>query len=239
MLRRRAGSMLCALVVLAALAIAPAASAFEQAPCELGDKPISELTPYGAQFVTICLLNQERVAMGLSELTPNKKLFLAGYAHSTDMEQNDYFSHFAPNGFNVVDRVQAQGYAGSDESWQVGEILAWASADLSTPRAVVKAWMASPAHRAVISEPAYREVGVGIRQGAPVAGELVGESATYTAVFGVREPLPKEDGEPAPEPAPAKSTPSCRRSRAATRAAKSLRKTASSRSTRCRRAKRR
>ena len=188
---------LCALMT-AVMAGAVAAPASADPACDMGDQHVSELTVYGAQFVTICLVNEERAAHGLAPVTANHKLFLAAYGHATDMAQHAYFSHTALDGSNVVARVQRQDYAGADETWQVGENLAWGSAQYSTPRATVQDWMASPAHRAIMLDPAYREVGIGVHDGAPVAETLLGETDTYVAVFGRRdaEPSSATDDEP-------------------------------------------
>jgi uncharacterized protein YkwD len=51
-----------------------------------------------------------------------------------------------------------------------------------TPRAVVRAWMASPSHRRVLLLPAFRDLGVGVRRGAPVP--VGGAAASYVANFG-------------------------------------------------------
>ncbi len=48
---------------------------------------------------------------------------------------------------------------------RVGENLAWGVGRLSRARAIVRMWMASPAHRRNLLHPGYRLVGVGALRG--------------------------------------------------------------------------
>jgi hypothetical protein len=181
--------------------LAPAASADDPA-CALGDQPVSKLSEFGAQFVTICLLNQQRAAHGLSALTFNRKLALAGGAYADRMIAGDFFSHTGPDGDTAADRVQLQGYADPGDEWEVGETLAWGEMAMGTPRAIVTGWMASAPHSAVILNPDLHEVGIGVRLGAPVSPAPPGETATYAAEFGTRTPAaPQESSTLAPRAA--------------------------------------
>ena len=47
----------------------------------------------------------------------------------------------------------------------IGENLAWGTLQLSTPQAIVAAWIASPGHLANILEAQYRETGIGVSPG--------------------------------------------------------------------------
>jgi len=62
------------------------------------------------------------------------------------------------------------------------EIIAWGSRSESTPRQIVRAWMASPGHRHNILQSRFREIGIAIVGGAPVRG--VRRAATYATEFG-------------------------------------------------------
>jgi uncharacterized protein YkwD len=136
-----------------------------------------------ARKATLCLLNHERTRDGLHPLRFNHKLALAGLRHARDMVQNDYFAHTAPSGQNFVARILRTDYVPPAASWILGENLAWGDHEDSTPRAIVRAWMASPAHRRNILTPDFREVGIAIVSGAPVPG--VDDAATYATEFGV------------------------------------------------------
>ena len=193
MLRRCVRALSCALLVCAlAGACAPVASAADPA-CAMGDMRVSTLTEYGAQFVTACLINAERTSRRLEPVAMNRKLMLAGDTYAQAMVAGRFFSHFGPGGDSPLDRVRDQGYLSGDEQWQVGETLAWGNGPLSTPRAIVAGWMASTEHREVLLDPALREVGIGIRFGAPVATAPAGENVTYAADFGTRSQLVLDD----------------------------------------------
>ena len=131
----------------------------------------------------LCLLNAERRARGLSALRLNARLTRASVSHSADMVANRYFAHDARNGRSMGDRLRAVRYVSPTKRFMIGENLAWGTGQLATPEALIDAWMRSPGHRANILQPRYREVGVGIRLGAPKAG--AGDPAvTVTTDFG-------------------------------------------------------
>jgi uncharacterized protein YkwD len=51
---------------------------------------------------------------------------------------------------------------------------------------IVGAWMRSPGHRANILNARFREIGVGIAQGAPRGAGRTVRAGTYATEFGVR-----------------------------------------------------
>lgn len=81
--------------------------------------------------------------------------------HSTDMATRDYFSHHTPDGVSPFQRMRAAGY----DYRAAGENIA-AGTKLSSPKAVVRAWLKSPAHCRVLMNRKYRELGVGRVEGA-------------------------------------------------------------------------
>jgi uncharacterized protein YkwD len=123
-----------------------------------------------------CEINAIRVANGLKPVGTTRPLRIAATRHSQDMVRRHYFAHVSPSGQTVTDRVRRAGYDGG----RLGENIGWGSGSLGTPAAIVQAWMNSPPHRAIILTPAFRDVGVGIAQGAPVGGDGV----TYTLDVG-------------------------------------------------------
>jgi uncharacterized protein YkwD len=136
-----------------------------------------------ARHSTLCLLNRERRKRHLHRLRFNHKLALAGLRHARDMVENDYFSHDAPSGEDFVERIVDTNYIPAAASWTVGENLAWGNHREATPREIVRAWMRSPDHRANILKPRFREIGIAIVVGSPVAGAA--RAATYATEFGV------------------------------------------------------
>ena len=134
----------------------------------------------GIAAATICLLNAERASKGLAPLRKNGRLARASRNMANLMVSRKFFAHDTPDGRSVVDRVRPTGYMRG--SWSLGENLAWGSGPLATPRAIVNGWMNSPGHRANILRGKFRDIGIGIRLGAPQNGLSGG--ATYVTVFG-------------------------------------------------------
>lgn len=130
----------------------------------------------------LCLLNAERASKGLPALRSNGQLGRAARLMANLMVKRRFFSHDTPDGRDVVDRVRPTGYIRG--SWSLGENIAWGSGALATPRSIVNGWMHSPGHRANILRAKFRDIGIGIRRGAPGRGLTGG--ATYVTDFGRR-----------------------------------------------------
>jgi uncharacterized protein YkwD len=95
-------------------------------------------------------MNSVRKSHGLPALRIDFRLVNAARGHSSDMMRRQYFAHGS-----VVGRAVAAGAHGP----LFGEDLAWATGINATW--VVTAWLASPAHRAVLLRPGFRRVGIG------------------------------------------------------------------------------
>ena len=175
--RRRRTSLTAALAVAAMLSSAAPAAA-----CENADAQISGASAGTLRSATLCLLNKRRTAHGLRRLRGDRDLREAAQRYAQDMVARDFFSHVSPSGTDVVDRLKASGFISPDESWLVGENLAWGSGALGTPRAIVRQWMNSAGHRDNILRGAFRHIGIGIAAGAPQP--VSGSAATYATNFG-------------------------------------------------------
>ncbi len=138
---------------------------------------------------TLCLINRERVAHGERPLRPNRRLRRAAQAHSESMALGDYFEHDGgggPGGGTPLTRIRDAGYISSSRvGYELGENIAWGTLWLSTPRAIVGAWMASAGHRANILDPRYRETGIGVSAQPPASLAHGQPGAIYTQDFGV------------------------------------------------------
>ena len=99
------------------------------------------------------------------------------------MVRRAYFSHVTPDGEGLNDRVRNAGYGRPGDGWRVGESLGWGTGDRATPAALVDAWLASPGHRRILLQDAYRELGVGVAAGAPQGWSWL-PGATYTMELG-------------------------------------------------------
>src|SRR5215210_3980379 len=130
---------------------------------------------------TLCLLNNERGAQGLRPVSEAPGLTQPSAAYSARMVAENFFAHESPDGGTLVDRLTGAHYIAPDGDWTVGENIAWGQGDLSTPRSIVAAWMASPGHRKNILTAEYTEIGLGVVTGTP--GDT-SWGATYTTDFG-------------------------------------------------------
>lgn len=170
------------LALLVALAACFPASALASCGSAANREPGSS-SLRSARAATLCLLNHERHVHHLHSLRFNQRLALAGLRHARDMVHKKYFSHGEPSGHNFVQRIMRTHYVPASSRWFLGENLAWGGHLQSTPREIVHAWMASPAHRRNILTPGFREIGIALVPGAPVVG--VSHAATYATEFGV------------------------------------------------------
>jgi uncharacterized protein YkwD len=173
-----------AVVLVAALSLllvaAPVASA--TGACSATNASVKTASKRALVRATLCMLNVERSRHRLRPLRLNRTLSAAARRHSRAMAERHFFSHDSLNGSSFLDRIKRTGYLRGARSWAVGENIAYGSGRLSTPRAIGKAWMDSPGHRANILSRSFRSIGVGISAGTPVGRG----GATYTTDFGRR-----------------------------------------------------
>jgi uncharacterized protein YkwD len=134
----------------------------------------------GAVAATLCLLNQQRAAHGLSAFSEATVLDKAADRFAADMVQRRFFDHVSPGGGTFMDRIKAAGWVSSG-SWSAGENIAWGSGGLATPASVVDGWMHSAGHRANILDGSFTQIGIGIADGAPQSG--VRDGGTYVTDF--------------------------------------------------------
>jgi uncharacterized protein YkwD len=170
------------LVVLTVTALAPASALADCGAAADRDPASPGASPKAASSATLCLLNVERGRYNQKRLRANDKLALAADGHARDMVQNHYFSHDAPSGQSFVERIKATHYLRPGSAWSLGENLAWGEGPRATPRQIVGAWMASPPHRANILTAGFRDIGIAVVPGAPVAA--ITDAATYATEFG-------------------------------------------------------
>jgi uncharacterized protein YkwD len=134
----------------------------------------------------LCLINVERAQNGLEPLHANADLEAAAASHGQEMIADDYFNHISPSGVTPVDRVRETGYIPNSEvGYVIGENLAWGTLSLSTPEAIVKAWIASPEHLANILESKYRDTGIDVEPSVPQSLAEGVQGGLYTQEFGV------------------------------------------------------
>ncbi len=152
-------------VMMAAFALlgAPAAHACQGARTAPTPDTVAKV-----QKATICLLNKQRRRAGLKKLRPSVELAVAATGHSQDMVARQYFEHDGPAGDTFVTRATAAGYlTGHEHAWGLGENLAHGTGGRAAPAAIVRAWMHSPIHRAVVLSKTARDAGIGLAAGTP------------------------------------------------------------------------
>jgi uncharacterized protein YkwD len=138
-----------------------------------------------ARAAVLCLVNRERAQSGEAPLRLSQRLQDAAEGHSAEMIAQDYFAHVSPGGQTPVERVRQTGYIPSPlDGYVIGENLAWGTYGLSTPQAIVSAWVASPGHLANILEARYTETGIGIAATVPSSLGGGAPGATYGQEFG-------------------------------------------------------
>jgi uncharacterized protein YkwD len=156
------------------------------APCQN-----TELTPEAANIglvreAVLCLINRKRAENNESPLVISADLQAAAESHDEELIADDYFAHVSPSGETPVDRIRRTGYIpGPNVGYVIGENLAWGTYQLSTPQAIVSAWIASPGHLANILESQYRETGIAITPAVPETVAPGAPGATYAQEFGV------------------------------------------------------
>jgi uncharacterized protein YkwD len=164
---------------LLALTAVGAAPAMASAACPAATRTPAAMGADRATHATLCLLNRERARRGLGRLQLDRKLSRAARGHAGDMVARHFFSHASLDGATFAARIARTGWTRSRGSYTLGENLGWGAGPMSSPRAIVRAWMTSAGHRANILAPEFRAIGIGIAIGAPTGGS----GATYTTDF--------------------------------------------------------
>lgn len=110
----------------------------------------------GGESDLLAQVNSFRASRGLSSLVVSDSLTLAAKWMATDMSVNNYFSHTSLDGRSPTQRMADAGYP-AFSTW-AGEDLA---AGYTSASQVLQGWINSPAHLAVLTNPAYRAIGIG------------------------------------------------------------------------------
>ena len=113
------------------------------------------------------MINQERIAAGVSPVKLDLRLASVGRAKANDLKANNYFDHNSPTYGSPWAMMQ-----------QVGLTVGWAGENLSGNKSVegsMAALMLSPGHKANILDPRFTHVGVGIAAGSAYGNLYVQE----------------------------------------------------------------
>ncbi|KAK9812605.1 hypothetical protein WJX72_000448 [[Myrmecia] bisecta] len=122
------------------------------------------------------ILNPPRGALIASGTEGATSLDQAAVEHSTDMANNNYFSHTSSDGRSLADRAQQYGF----NTYPLGENIA---AGYNSVRGVVLAWVCSAGHRTNLMGCGFDTIGTGAVQNSVSTYKIY-----YTQDFGCSDP---------------------------------------------------
>lgn len=104
-------------------------------------------------------VNTERRLKKLKPLRWNEKLSELASAYSQQMAEEDFFSHYDPDGKTVVDRAEDFGIT----DWnKIGENLFICEGFSDVPGVAIKGWMKSRSHKQNILDREWTDTGIGV-----------------------------------------------------------------------------
>ncbi len=105
------------------------------------------------------LLNEKRIANGLTPLKWNEEMAKIARYHSENMARGNYFSHTEADGSMVNNRADLFGIS----NWKsIGENIAFNRGFSKPADSACEQWMQSPAHRENILDQRWKEAGIGV-----------------------------------------------------------------------------
>ncbi len=134
-----------------------AALLFGASPAAAATASTGPASAASAQSDLQALVNQYRSANGLQTVRLNGSLSSSATWMAGDMAAKYYFSHTSSDGLSPIQRMAGAGYPAY--AHYTGEDLA---AGFAGAAQVLAGWIASPAHNAVLLNPNYDAVGIGI-----------------------------------------------------------------------------
>lgn len=142
--------MLVLALVAALLGGARAQAGVAEARAAAGSEPVESL-----DGSLVERLNGARRASGLRILRVSSGLRRAAIAQARWLARSGSFTHTSADGSSPTARIR-RFYRGT----LVGETILWGSAPVDAGQ-VLERWLASPAHRGVLLDGRYREIGIG------------------------------------------------------------------------------
>jgi len=140
-----------------------------------------------AEASAVCLINRERAANGAGPVARQDQLMSAAADITLQAITDRWWGpgidpHVNPNrpGSGIGDRVVRAGYCPNPTSWAFGEIATYQA----TPAEAVAWWMGSPGHRALLLNPAFRDVGISAVPGNPSQSGPTERIGTFVATLG-------------------------------------------------------
>lgn len=172
-----AGVVALVAAILAGLVPSPAAQAAQEVqlvPVDALEQPI------------VRQVRALRVAADLARIQRSQELTDAAERHAAALARSGTFTHQAPGEKPFTARLQASYSSRGFVRWATGENMFWAQTHVS-PAQVVRAWLASPPHRANMYDPLWRDVGVAAVRAPSAPGVYGGRDVTIVVIeFGTR-----------------------------------------------------
>ncbi|MFL5946671.1 MAG: CAP domain-containing protein [Gaiellaceae bacterium] len=131
-------------------------------------------------------INIVRRAYRLPRLSVSAQLTQAGQEHARELAVAGFFSHNWSDGTPFGSWIRRFYPVGNARSWRAGENLAWSATDVNAEQAV-EMWLASPAHRHILLDKRWRQLGLGVVRADGARGIYAGQSVVILAAeFGLR-----------------------------------------------------
>jgi uncharacterized protein YkwD len=121
----------------------------------------AEARERGFEGRVIHVLNAVRAHHGLPRLVACGRLNLAARFHSADLAQRGLLAHESSDGTPMDLRVRR--FVPTANA--VGETIAAVRSRVDAADTVVRLWLSSPAHRAIMLSRSFRRIGIGLRGG--------------------------------------------------------------------------
>ena len=144
---------LCIVAATVACSLVPAATASACAGSRSRPSPASLDRAIRA---TVCLINQARAEHGLGALRTTGSLARPRRPQPRHGPQRLLRARFAHRARPRRSASIARGYFDGASSWAMGETIAWGSGGRATPSSIVRAWLTSPGHRAILLDGRYK-----------------------------------------------------------------------------------
>jgi len=169
------------------VAAARAAAARRPAPpCPGADLRPGPADAAAVDAATVCLINQARTARHLHAVRANRYLQRVASGQVRQMVRWNYFADAPPSGRSAARLIASSRYAAHSAGLSTGQNIGWGTGANATPASLVRAWMASPPHRALILAGAFQDVGVAISTRLPTMLDRGAGGALYAVEFAAR-----------------------------------------------------
>jgi uncharacterized protein YkwD len=129
--------------------------------------------PAARRRAVACLVNKARAVTGLRGFRSSAVLARAAKRHARDMVRARYFAHQRAGGPSLTRRARRAGWRGRS----IGEAIAYGCGSAGAPASIVRSWLNSPPHRAILLSQGLGRVGIGVVGRAPVS--CGGRGATF------------------------------------------------------------